>query len=69
MDTSERKGIAKRLLTHYFQTAFQGAGLRWDNDNRVEVEEIIDLIFAEINDQAEAVDERRERLGRIRGAW
>lgn len=50
MRSDERKKIeaqlqAKKLLVHYFETAFSAAGLNFSYDNRAEVEEIIDLIF------------------------
>ena len=36
---------AKKLLTHYFRLALEEAGVKFDNDNQVEIEAIIDLIF------------------------
>jgi hypothetical protein len=36
---------AKHLLIHYFATAFEAAGLKWDNDNVVEIEGVVDSII------------------------
>lgn len=48
---------AASLLTHYFRTAFEGAGLDWGHDNYSEVEEIVDAIADMV---AEAVEVHRE---------
>jgi len=41
------KDRAVKVLTHYFRTAFAGAGLKWDADNEAEVEDIVnDLLIA-----------------------
>lgn len=37
---------AKRLLVYYFRLALENAGVNWHDDNRAEVEEIVDLLFA-----------------------
>lgn len=36
---------AIRLLENYFSQALQRAGLRWDNDNRSEMEELADCLI------------------------
>jgi hypothetical protein len=40
---SKQKAVS--LLTHYFQTAFKAAGLKWDSDNDMEMEQIVDEIL------------------------
>jgi hypothetical protein len=46
---------AEELLVHYMRTAWQAAGLRWDDDN--EVRSIVDalhgMVVAEIQKHAE----------------
>lgn len=43
--SAEQRDDAKRLLVHYFKTAFVAAGLAWDDwDNTAEVESIVDAI-------------------------
>jgi hypothetical protein len=39
---------AKRLLKHYFRTAFEKAGARWDGDNDIEVEDIVDELISSL---------------------
>lgn len=39
---------SKRLLVYYFQLAFEKAGLRWDSDNKVEVEDIVDELLGAV---------------------
>lgn len=57
---------AKSTLVHYFQTAFEAAGLKWDSDNVTEVEGIVDDISMgirkEIDEQAEDSEEIRQRI-------
>jgi len=60
MTQTERRDIAKRLLIRYFKTAFQGAGLRFDEANEEEVGEIVDLIFGAIS-RHESEDAERDR--------
>jgi hypothetical protein len=37
---------AKRVLVHYIRTAWEAAGLKWDNwDNTSEVEDVVQAIF------------------------
>ena len=64
---SHNRETAKRLLVHYFYICFRLAGVRFDSDNRAEVETIVDAIFDEIQDNEEASAERealRERRKR-----
>ena len=35
-------------LVHYFKTAFEASGLRWDSDNEAEVREIVENLVTEI---------------------
>ena len=44
---------AKRLLVGYFQTCFRLMGVKWSNDNSVEVEAIIDAIFEGVKREME----------------
>ena len=37
----DRKELAIKLLTHYFNVAFTAAGSRWERDNTVEVRELV----------------------------
>ena len=48
-----RKGYdeAKHLLNHYMQEAWEKAGLKWDADNSVEVDGIIDAISDGVEEQ------------------
>jgi hypothetical protein len=45
------------LLTHYFRTVFEAAGLSWDADHASEVEELVDalrnMVREEISDHVE----------------
>lgn len=41
----EKREYAKKVLVHYIKHAWEAAGKRWDNDNRVEVEGIVDDII------------------------
>lgn len=45
MDPDYAREKAKSLLTHYIEILFQAAGLRWDEDNRAEIEDIVDCII------------------------
>ena len=38
-------GRARQLLAGYFQMLFKATGLRWDDDNQLEIESIIDAIL------------------------
>lgn len=46
---------AADLLAHYFRTAFEAAGIRWDGDHASEIEEaveaIADMVRAEVREQ------------------
>ena len=42
---NKNKARAIMLLTHYFRTTFEQAGLKFDNDNEAEIAEIINCIF------------------------
>lgn len=53
-DLSHSQTEAANLLTHYFRTAFEAAGLEWDGDNTVEMEEIIHQLAAVAREQADA---------------
>jgi len=44
------KDQVKHLLIYYFRLLFEKAGLNFDNDNRSEIEEIIDLIYQDIKE-------------------
>lgn len=47
---NRNKEQAKRLLVHYFELCYRNAtGENLDSDNIVEIREIIDCIFNEIN--------------------
>jgi hypothetical protein len=46
------KARAIMLLTHYFKTVFEQAGLKFDNDNEAEIAEIINCIFDTIIEQS-----------------
>lgn len=51
---------AKHLLNHYMQEAWIKAGLKWDADNSVEVDGIIDAIRDGVDEQIqEALTNRR----------
>ncbi len=43
-DTAPR-AQAKHLLVHYFRLLFERAGLPFESDNQVELEEIVDSII------------------------
>lgn len=45
---------AASLLTHYFRTVFEAAGLEWNSDNTGEVEQIVHQLAAAAREQAEA---------------
>jgi hypothetical protein len=36
---------AKDLLVHYFKVVFERAGIPWDGDNIIEIEQIVDEII------------------------
>ena len=59
--TEDRKRRAKSLLVHYLRWACVGSGERWDSDNTVEVEEIVDAIFDEIDDEVSYVARMADR--------
>jgi hypothetical protein len=40
-----KRHTAKSTLVHYFRLLFEKSGINWHSDNRVEIEEIIDLII------------------------
>lgn len=40
-----REEDAKRVLVHYFHMALDAAGLKWQNDYQVELEQVIDDII------------------------
>ena len=42
-----KKGQAYNLLRYYIKTAWENAGLNWDNDNDAEIEELINLLMEE----------------------
>lgn len=44
---------AVKYLVHYFQTAFEGAGLLWNYDNEVEMERLVDGLMDAVADEAE----------------
>jgi len=46
------KARAIMLLTHYFKTVFEQAGLKFDEDNEAEIAEIINCIFDTIIEQS-----------------
>lgn len=46
-----RRKQAKQLLVHYLTLALERAKVRVDWDNQAEIENIIDLIFDEIESQ------------------
>ena len=46
---------AKHLLNHYMRKAWEKAGLKWDNDNSVEVDCIIDFIRDGVEEQIKEV--------------
>ena len=39
------KQKAAILLSHYFQLVFKKAGMKWDSDNNMEMEQIVDEIL------------------------
>lgn len=49
---NKSKARAIMLLTHYFKTVFEQAGLKFDNDNEAEIAEIINCIFNTIIEQS-----------------
>jgi GTPase involved in cell partitioning and DNA repair len=53
MDNKER---AVRLMSHYFETVWKKAGIRWDADNFVEMETLVEFLIDA------AKDETRERV-------
>jgi hypothetical protein len=48
---------AASLLQHYFRTAFQAAGLPWNEDNDAEVRSIVsnltDVVYGAVREHAE----------------
>jgi hypothetical protein len=50
---------AARLLKYYFRLLAKKSGLNWDNDNDMEVEQIIECIFDEIEDSINSHNEAR----------
>ena len=38
---------AKRRLSFYFRTIFEGLGWKWERDNQSEIEELIDMLMGE----------------------
>ncbi len=66
MKRPDSKAQAKRLLVHYLQTVWKKAGLKWDGDNEVETEEIVDsIIDAAQADVQELRDDISARLSSI----
>jgi hypothetical protein len=41
---------AKDLLTHYFRLLFNASGLKWDSDNQVEIDQVVDEIIQAVKD-------------------
>ena len=41
---------AKDILVYYFRLCMEATGQRWDDDNRREIESIVDLIIAAARD-------------------
>lgn len=57
-----RKGYdeAKHLLNYYMKKAWENAGLKWDNDNSVEVDGIIDAIRDGVEEQISNANRRND---------
>lgn len=39
------RGRAKRLMRHYMELIAKEAGIRWDSDNRSEIDELVDCLI------------------------
>lgn len=50
---------AKKLLVHYFEVLFEKQGVRFDSDNRAEIEDIVDNIVWGILEELR--EQERER--------
>ena len=37
---------AKRRLSFYFRTLYEGLGWEWERDNQTEIEELVEWLFA-----------------------
>ena len=59
---------AARVLVHYFKTLFEKTGTRWDADNQVEIEGIVDDICDAAVAEAQAEAESRYGAGDWRNA-
>ena len=56
---------AKHLLNHYMMEVWTKAGLKWDNDNNIEVDGIIDAIRDGVDEQIRnALANRRANNGK-----
>ena len=51
--SKDRRREAKRMLSGYFETCFNFMGVVFRGDNRTEVEQIVDLIFDEIEERTD----------------
>ena len=49
---SDHEQSAKRLLVHYIELLAKRTGMHWDDDNRTEIEELIEHIIAAARDDA-----------------
>jgi hypothetical protein len=55
---------AKRLLTHYFSELFNVTGLKWDSDNRAELNDLVDCLIDAACDQMKANIPEEEQAGK-----
>ena len=53
---------AKHLLNHYMKNAWTKAGLKWDNDNSIEVDGIIDAIRDGVEEQIRNANRRADNV-------
>ena len=70
MDRQQRRDEAVQILQHYFQVAFEKAGMQFDNDCHVEIAQAVDAIIAAatpdmLSDHARAVEELRSKVETI----
>lgn len=42
---------AKRRLSFYFRTLYEGMGWEWERDNQSEIEELIEWLFEETEEE------------------
>lgn len=62
----KKRERAKQLLVHYFKLQFdRNPKLVWGNDNKVEIEEIVDQIFDGIEEEITAIEDRLDMITEV----